>query len=178
MFHRGKIAKRVLLPLATSAALVAAIGVGSASATNGSPSDDATASHVSSSVVAPATPTTIHYSKPGTPPSSVVDAKWCSSDADWAHACFQRHGDVIWVDNDSGEHVKARWENWLRNADGTWVFYRGGECIATTWGWGYCNENLYEDSSHNAVGGHGSGIRLYTCYGACDPDYQWVRNTA
>ena len=169
MFHKGRLARRVLAPLAIGAALVATVGVGPAFGAGAGSSPAA---------VAPMTSTTIHYSKPGTPPSSVVDAKWCSSDANWAHACFQRHVDVIWVDNNSGEHVKAHWENWIRNADGVWVFYRDGDCISTTWGWGYCNENFYEDSSQNADHGYGSGIRLYTCYGACDPNYQWVRNNA
>jgi hypothetical protein len=174
MFSEHNPARRVLVPLAAGVAaiLAATLGVSTASAATTTSSQRS----IATTVAAPMAATTTHYSKPGTPPSSVVDAKWCSSDHDWAHACFQRHGDVIWIDNNSGEHVKARWENWLRNADGTWVYYRGGNCISTTWGWGYCNENFYEDSSLNAVGGHGSGIRLYTCYGVCDSNYQWVRN--
>ena len=178
MSHQRKPVRRALVSLAIGvvAVLVATIGGGAAFAT--SDGTRAATSLATSTDVTPMTSTTIHYSKPGTPPSSVVDAKWCSSDADWAHACFQRHGDVIWVDNNSGEHVKVRWENWLKNADGTWVFYRDGDCVSTAWGWGYCNENFYEDTSHNAAGGHGSGIRLYTCCGECDPNYQRVRNNS
>jgi hypothetical protein len=173
MSHKRRPTTRTLVALATSAAatLVVTIGSGAAYATSQPPA-------AASTDVAPNTSSTTHYSKIGTPPSSVVDAKWCSSDADWAHACFQRHGDTIWVDNNAGEHVKAHWENWLRNADGTWVFYRDGDCISMNWGWGYCDENFYEDSSLNAVGGYGSGIRLYTCYGECDRNYQWVRNNS
>ena len=182
MLIKAKLVRRVLAPLATGAALVATVGAGSASATDNPPSGYIAASQVSaaSTHVAPATATTVHKSKPGTPPSSVVDAKWCSSysypsESD-AHACFQRSGDVIWIDNAVGDNVKAHWENWLENASGTWTFYRDGDCLSTTYGWGYCNEDFYEDSSHNADGGYGSGIRLYTCVGDCNPDYQWVRN--
>lgn len=180
MFPKGKLARRVLVPVAAGAAILATVGVGSAFAM-----DDATAATThqvvaASTGVVPATATTVHNSKPGTPPSGVIDAKWCSSysypSQSDAHACFQRSGDVIWIDNAVGDNVKAHWENWLEQADGTWVFYRDGDCLSTTYGWGYCNEDFYEDTSHNAVGGHGSGIRLYTCVGDCNPDYQWVRN--
>src|SRR4051812_36210402 len=173
MFHTKKLAERLLVPVAGGAAvlvLVGILGVGAASATTGrvaSSQAGVAGGEPVSTDAAPMGSTTIRYTKIGTPPSSIVKAKYCSSDAHWAHACFARVGDVIWVDNNSGEHVKARWENWLRDSRGVWEAYRVGDCISLNWGWGYCNENFYEDSSRNAYGGRGSGIRLYTCYAAC-----------
>jgi hypothetical protein len=114
----------------------------------------------------------------GAPPSGVVDAKYCSSDGDAAHACFERHGDVIWVENNVGADVEVYWSNWLRNAAGAWVEYRRGQCIADALGWSYCNKDFYEDTTYNEKNGYGSGIRVYACAGDCDQNYQWVRNNA
>ncbi|GAA2756036.1 hypothetical protein [Actinopolymorpha rutila] len=90
--------------------------------------------------------------------------------------CFKRYGDVIWVQGSPGSAV---WENWLRNSTG-WHKWRTGECVNTHSGWGYCNKDFYEDSSKNALGGHGSGLRLQSCpinTGYCSPQI-WIRNNA
>ncbi|SCL72159.1 hypothetical protein GA0070606_5974 [Micromonospora citrea] len=96
-------------------------------------------------------------------------------------SCFQKYGDKIWVVDSytNGRGHYAQWENWLHNGS-TWVLYRRGTCgnALTTGVWGYCNKEFYENgTSPNAVGGRGSGIRLYSCDAlvGCQ-GYTWIVN--
>src|SRR5262245_43154287 len=70
-----------------------------------------------------------------------------------AFTCFQKYGDIWFVNNqawsDPAPRVSVQWWNQLKNASGTWVDYRAGECfndLGVQW-MGKCNKDYYEDSS-------------------------------
>jgi hypothetical protein len=113
----------------------------------------------------------------GTPPSGLSG---CTTGYE-VEICFQKYGDKVWVRNTSLLYAEyGHYSNWLRDNNSNWVFWRNGDCGVDFNGWGYCNKDMYEDSSHNALGGYGSGIRLYPCdfeFG-CTSYYTWVRNNA
>jgi hypothetical protein len=116
----------------------------------------------------------------GSPPA--FDVGDCESNTE-VLVCFQKYGDKIWVlDLDSDGHsAEGYWENYLWDGS-DWVFYRNGYCDdhLTTTQWGYCNKDIYEDSTNpNAYGGKGSGIRLYACgLDNCGTENVWIRNNA
>jgi hypothetical protein len=99
-----------------------------------------------------------------------------------AEACFEKHGDKIWVLDTSGNGVEADadWENFLRDTTGGWTQYRAGACLNTlTHGnWGVCNMDFYEDTTFNHYGGYGSGLRLAACDGGACSSEIWIRNNA
>jgi hypothetical protein len=102
-----------------------------------------------------------------------------------AEVCFHLYGDQVWVYDARGDGHAAigQWSNYLRDADGTWIKYREGECRNSLGHgqWGVCNKEFFEDSTNpNAEGGHGSGLRLWACTAStmCNADYTWVRNNA
>lgn len=118
------------------------------------------------------------YANPGSPSSlEVLEGTTCQA-GDGVTACFQRYGDIVWVHNYSGGNVvRAHWSNWLWDGD-SWEFWRNGDCVMEWEGWGYCNKDFYEDSSVNAYGSTGSGIRVYPGNWDLDHGYKWVRNSA
>jgi hypothetical protein len=80
-----------------------------------------------------------------------------------------------------GYAVSAQWENYLRDPNGNWVLYRRGHCTNSLGfgNWGYCQKNFYQDDTYpNAVGGQGSGLRIYACLAnvVCNGTETWVRN--
>ncbi len=121
---------------------------------------------------------------PGLPYDQCIS--WNDGTHYFVTGCFQKHGDFIWVQDGEGDGypVSIVWENYLRDADGNWRLYRDGECknYLSAPNWGYCNKEFYEDqTSPNAIGGTGSGIRLYPCiisggYTGCSSSYKWLRN--
>jgi hypothetical protein len=116
----------------------------------------------------------------GTPPS--FGSGECISTTG-GEACFQKHGDKIWVKDTQSDGYPAigSYENYLWDGS-SWQPYRTGDCYnrLTAGHWGYCNKDFYEDSTNpNAFGSQGSGIRLYVCGdGSCPDNYVWIRNNA
>lgn len=161
----GKLGTRIAAAAAAAVLTVTALVVTSAGA-SASPSTVAAAAWENDQVVA--------ASSPGLS-NSVCQA------GPYGKSCFQKYGDKFWVVDTytNGRGHYAQWENWLHNG-GTWVLYRQGTCSndLTTGVWGYCNKEFYEDStSPNALGGRGSGIRLYSCDAlvGCQ-GYTWILN--
>ncbi len=114
----------------------------------------------------------------GTPPQ--LDSAQCH-EIDASVACFEPSGDKIWVldHKADGKAAAGYWENYLRDSAGDWIIYRNGQCTnhLTAGNWGYCNYDFYEDTSSNADGGKGSGIRVYPCTETGPiTSYTWVRN--
>lgn len=116
----------------------------------------------------------------GTPPTWASGQCYTNSTV---KACFQPYGDKIWVlDTASDGYAgNASWENLLRNSSGAWDtrVYRSGNCAnhLTANHWGYCNYDFYEDTTTNAFGGQGSGIRVFPwAANAGQTGYAWVRN--
>ena len=115
----------------------------------------------------------------GTPPT--FSSGQCA-EIDASKACFEPSGDKIWVYDAlaDGKAAAGYWENYLRNSAGDWIIYRNGKCTnhLTAGTWGYCNYDFYEDTSLNADGDYGSGVRVYPCTenGAIGTGYAWVRN--
>jgi hypothetical protein len=114
------------------------------------------------------------YAVAATPPSSGLT---CVS-ASGAKACFQKYGDKIWILDTSGTTYAAvaPWENYLWNGS-SWQLYRTGNCYNRLGKgvWGVCNKDFYEDSSTNAYGSTGSGLRLWA-ENLDWSDYIWIRN--
>jgi hypothetical protein len=113
----------------------------------------------------------------GTPPSGLSG---CIEEFP-VEICFQKHGDKIWVKNNSLTTIEyGHYSNWLRDNNSNWVFWRNGDCRVEFTGWGYCDKDFYEDGTKNARHGYGSGVRLYPCdsYSGCSSYYSWVRNNA
>jgi hypothetical protein len=101
----------------------------------------------------------------------------------WGIGCFHRNGDLIYVKDTSGNGQAAYvyWENYLRTSSGTWKLRRYGTCTNYSVGVvGSCDYNFYEDTTLNAFGGHGSGVRVWICQkgSGCTSNYVWVRNNA
>lgn len=101
----------------------------------------------------------------------------------WGDGCFQPHGDLIWVKDISNNNRSAYvyWQLYLRTSSGSWKLRRAGTCSSssqTVGYWAECDYDFYEDTTLNAYGGKGSGVRVYVCqYGdGCSHDYVWVRN--
>lgn len=99
-----------------------------------------------------------------------------------AAACFQKYGDVLWVEDtaSNGASASVYWENYLWNGS-SWVFWRQGKCVNSLGNlhWGKCDKDFYEDSTLNPLGSRGSGIRVYPCNGNdCSGSYLWLRNNA
>ncbi len=95
--------------------------------------------------------------------------------------CFEPYGDKIWVYDAKadGKAAAGYWQNYLEDSAGNWHLYRDGQCVnhLSEGHWGYCNYDFYEDTSHNAEGGYGSGVRVYPCIeNGVIGDYVWVRN--
>ena len=129
-----------------------------------------------SDVSAASTTDGFQWATKGTPSSS--DLSGCTTGYE-VEICFAKYGDKVWVRNSSLLSAEyGHYSNWLRDNNSNWVFWRNGDCGVDFTGWGYCNKDFYEDSSHNALGGYGSGIRSYPCdyeFG-CTSYYSWIRN--
>lgn len=197
MFHRGKLARRILVPLAAAAALIAIVGVGSASradnstyraasldrsvhSAGGIPArvDGAVTTTIAATTpVAADTTDGTQLATPGNPTDDDVFSNQECNNGPEVGACFQRSGDRIWVwdGGDNGLVVRAHWSNWLWDGS-SWVLYRNGDCKISWKGWGYCDKDFYEDSSANADGSTGSGVRVYACNWDCTNGYKWARN--
>jgi hypothetical protein len=102
-----------------------------------------------------------------------------------ARVCFQKNGDRLWVDDLSADGYSAMmyWENLLQRPDGYWQLHRYGRCynrLGAGNGWALCDKDFWEDSSLNALGGHGSLLYIYACEVAqgCDSSALLVFNNA
>lgn len=184
--------------IAAAAASIGLLGASpaSASVTNGLHADTAGASasqnsamtvrnarevsytgRIATGVSAASTTDGFEWATKGTPPS---DLSGCTSGYE-VEICFQKYGDKIWVKNNSITNAQwGHYSNWLRDNNSNWKFWRNGDCGVDFIGWGYCDKDFYEDSTKNAKGGYGSGVRLYPCDGdyGCTSYYGWVRNNA
>ncbi len=127
----------------------------------------------------PASASTGDAAVAGSPPA--FSSGQCA-EIDASVACFEPSGDKIWVYDAKADGAAAAgyWENYLKNSAGQWLYYRYGKCTnhLGAGSWGYCNYDFYEDTSLNADGGKGSGVRVYPCTenGAIGDVYAWVRN--
>lgn len=145
--------------------------------TNGTSTDAAVTLNVkpyeNNTAVASGEPTLI-----GTAWNDIIDP----NDNFAGEACFELHGDRIWVYDARGDGLATygQWQNYLRNPSRTWVLYREGTCKNSLGHghWGVCDKDFYEDStSPNAVGGQGSGLRIAACTSkVCNGIDTWVRN--
>ena len=172
--------------IAWAAAAAAVLGV----ALTATPASAApTPTGANPSIVVAATPATFEVDTAvagSRPPSTGVSCRSYVDDGGrlLSEACFQLHGDKIWVRDDlvDGHAAVGAWQNYLRDPSGTWVLYRYGRCDNKmgAGSWGVCDKNFYEDTtSPNALGGTGSGLRLFACTSVdCIFPYAWIRNNA
>jgi hypothetical protein len=105
-------------------------------------------------------------------------AEWLAGQACYVPSVERIYVYDAWKD---GHGVSAQWENYLRDPNGNWVLYRRGYCTNSLGegNWGYCQKNFYQDDTYpNAVGGQGSGLRVYACINnvVCNGTETWVRN--
>lgn len=102
-------------------------------------------------------PTT--YATAGTP----TNTNYCVS-VSGADACFQPYGDLIWVRDTAsdGHPAYADWENDLWSGS-AWIAAYASTCESTLGAgrWGYCDEEFFEDSQANNVGGVGSVVGVW-----------------
>jgi hypothetical protein len=97
--------------------------------------------------------------------------------------CFHRYGDQIYVEDtaNNGYTTYVYYQLYLYTSAKTWKLRRAGQCYAHgVDSWGECDYDFYEDSTVNAYGGKGSGVRIYLCEtnSGCSQYYKWVRNNA
>ncbi|MBB5079766.1 hypothetical protein [Nonomuraea endophytica] len=97
-----------------------------------------------------------------------------------ATACFQKPGDMLWVQKTSSRPwatAKAQVYAWDRQR---WRYIKTLYCsIDSRWAvgqWGYCNFDIWEDSTRNTWGGYGSGVRLRAVTNTGESTYRWIRN--
>jgi hypothetical protein len=84
----------------------------------------------------------------GGPPGSLPCVTDLDEPYEFAKACWEAHGDRIWVgnvDNAKGAPAVVYWTNYYPNDT---TVYRNGKCVAKTpngW-WGVCNKDMHENS--------------------------------
>ncbi|MFF9771884.1 hypothetical protein ACF1GT_35840 [Streptomyces sp. NPDC014636] len=83
-----------------------------------------------------------------------------------AKACFERYGDVLWVEDTAadGHSATNSWSNYLFDSSGNGHLYRQGSCVNKLGAghWGYCNKDFYENSTPTPYG-TGSEIDYAGC---------------